>query len=218
MSRGLHSCRCPPDRLDPRSIMVAEKIIDSDEQNLRLVRTATAGGTATDIDVATARSQLDHDRGLLPPLRQQLAAMQDAMATLVGKSIGRPFGARPSAPRHPGGGSTTPCSECNHRGRDRRSLSPYQSQCRGFGTRSAGWSGLGRLESSRGADRAHLPWRCPVRFAPGGGRQLTSIIRPVPTDRFGGVSAGRGLFARFRQRGRRGHDAGACSGLSRQRT
>jgi NodT family efflux transporter outer membrane factor (OMF) lipoprotein len=67
-------------------IVVAEKVIASDERNLRLVRMATAGGTATDIDVATAQSQLDHDRGLLPPLRQQLAASQDAMATLVGKS------------------------------------------------------------------------------------------------------------------------------------
>jgi NodT family efflux transporter outer membrane factor (OMF) lipoprotein len=67
-------------------IVVTGKVIASDQQNLRLVRTATAGGTATDIDVATAQSQLDHDTGLLPPLRQQLAAAQDAMATLVGKS------------------------------------------------------------------------------------------------------------------------------------
>jgi NodT family efflux transporter outer membrane factor (OMF) lipoprotein len=67
-------------------VAVVEKVIASDEENLRLVRTATAGGTATEIDVATAQSQLDHDRGLLPPLRQQLAAAQDAMATLVGKS------------------------------------------------------------------------------------------------------------------------------------
>ena len=67
-------------------IATAETVIASDEQNLRLVRTANVGGTATQIDVATAQSQLDHDRGLLPPLRQQLEAAEDALATLVGQS------------------------------------------------------------------------------------------------------------------------------------
>jgi NodT family efflux transporter outer membrane factor (OMF) lipoprotein len=67
-------------------IAVLGKVIASDEQNLRLVRTANLGGTATQIDVATAQSQLDHDHALLPPLQQQLAAAQDALATLVGRS------------------------------------------------------------------------------------------------------------------------------------
>jgi NodT family efflux transporter outer membrane factor (OMF) lipoprotein len=37
------------------------------------------------MDVTTAQSQLDRDRTMLPPLRQQLNVAQDALAILVGK-------------------------------------------------------------------------------------------------------------------------------------
>jgi len=61
-------------------------VIDSDQENLRLVRTADASGVATQVDVTTAQSQLDRDRALLPPLQQQLDVAGDALAILVGKS------------------------------------------------------------------------------------------------------------------------------------
>ena len=67
-------------------IAAINKVVASDGQNLELVKTAVANGAVSNIDVATAQSQLDRDRALLPPLRQQLAAAQDALATLVGRS------------------------------------------------------------------------------------------------------------------------------------
>jgi NodT family efflux transporter outer membrane factor (OMF) lipoprotein len=67
-------------------IEVIQKVIASDQENLRLVRTANASGVASQIDVTTAQSQLDRDRALLPPLHQQLNVAEDALAILVGKS------------------------------------------------------------------------------------------------------------------------------------
>jgi len=66
-------------------IRTVHDIIADDEQNLKLVNTAEAGGTATMVDVTTAQSQLDSDRALLPPLRQQLSVARDAMTVYVGK-------------------------------------------------------------------------------------------------------------------------------------
>lgn len=61
------------------------EIIAGDNQNLALVqRKYTAGRTARS-DVLIARSQLTNDRALLPPLRQQLAAAEDALAILAGR-------------------------------------------------------------------------------------------------------------------------------------
>lgn len=65
---------------------VVRNIIGSDEQNLRLVQYANVSGVASQVDVTTAESQLDSDRALLPPLRQQLDVAQDALSTLVGNS------------------------------------------------------------------------------------------------------------------------------------
>jgi NodT family efflux transporter outer membrane factor (OMF) lipoprotein len=65
---------------------VVGKIIDSDERTLELVRGARGTGAITDIDVLSAQSQLDRDLTLVAPLRQELAAAQDSLATLVGKS------------------------------------------------------------------------------------------------------------------------------------
>jgi NodT family efflux transporter outer membrane factor (OMF) lipoprotein len=65
---------------------VAQDVIASDLKNLELVQTAHQAGVATRMDVTTAQSQLDRDRTMLPPLRQQLDVAQDALAILVGKS------------------------------------------------------------------------------------------------------------------------------------
>jgi NodT family efflux transporter outer membrane factor (OMF) lipoprotein len=67
-------------------IKTVEDILADDESNLKLVKTAQAGGTATMVDVTTAESQLANDRTLLPPLRQQLSVARDALAVYVGRS------------------------------------------------------------------------------------------------------------------------------------
>jgi NodT family efflux transporter outer membrane factor (OMF) lipoprotein len=67
-------------------IDVVQTVIASDQQNIALVQEAHGAGVATQMDVTTAQSQLDRDRALLPPLRQQLAVTRDALAILVGKS------------------------------------------------------------------------------------------------------------------------------------
>jgi NodT family efflux transporter outer membrane factor (OMF) lipoprotein len=67
-------------------IDVAQDVIASDLKNLELVQKAHEAGVATRMDVTTAQSQLDRDRTMLPPLRQQLNVAQSALAILVGKS------------------------------------------------------------------------------------------------------------------------------------
>ncbi len=75
-------------------IDAVREIIAGDNQNLALVqRKYTAGRTAR-ADVLIARSQLSNDRALLPPLRQQLAAAEDALAILAGR-----FPAQGAVPR-----------------------------------------------------------------------------------------------------------------------
>ena len=63
-------------------------ILGSDRDNLRLVELARAAGRASGADLAAARAQLAADQTLEPPLRQQLAAAQDALALLVGRGAG----------------------------------------------------------------------------------------------------------------------------------
>jgi NodT family efflux transporter outer membrane factor (OMF) lipoprotein len=67
-------------------IGVIQEVLASDGKTLELVRSARATGVASDMDVTTAQSQLDHDRTLLPPLRQELNAAQDALPILVGQT------------------------------------------------------------------------------------------------------------------------------------
>lgn len=67
-------------------IKTVEDIIADDQKNLDLVKTAQAGGTATMVDVTTAQTQLNNDRTLLPPLRQQLSVARDAITVYVGKT------------------------------------------------------------------------------------------------------------------------------------
>jgi NodT family efflux transporter outer membrane factor (OMF) lipoprotein len=67
-------------------IAAANDIIASDQQNLSLVQRELQGGEGTEIEVESAQSQLDNDRTLLPPLRQQMSAAGNALALLVGHS------------------------------------------------------------------------------------------------------------------------------------
>jgi NodT family efflux transporter outer membrane factor (OMF) lipoprotein len=61
-----------------------EELLDEDRDNLRLVRTAFDNGSVSRVDVLTAQSQLATDTTLLPPLHQQLAVAQHALAVLIG--------------------------------------------------------------------------------------------------------------------------------------
>lgn len=65
-------------------LRVIEAIVADDEQVLRLVHALHDEGVAARTDVLIEQSQADHDRTLLPPLRQQLAAARDALAILAG--------------------------------------------------------------------------------------------------------------------------------------
>jgi NodT family efflux transporter outer membrane factor (OMF) lipoprotein len=67
-------------------IDVTNGVIASDQRTLGLVQERQAAGAASDQDVTTAQSQLDRDRALLPALRQQINAVQDALTTLVGSA------------------------------------------------------------------------------------------------------------------------------------
>jgi NodT family efflux transporter outer membrane factor (OMF) lipoprotein len=65
-------------------IRVADQIVSDDEHMLSLIRAAHELGAVSEMDVLSAQSQLDHDRTLLPPLRQQLSEAQDTLADLIG--------------------------------------------------------------------------------------------------------------------------------------
>ncbi len=67
-------------------IKAANDIIANDEENLALVKRELDAGEATQIDVESAQSQLENDRTLVPPLRQQLNAAKHALSLLVSKS------------------------------------------------------------------------------------------------------------------------------------
>jgi NodT family efflux transporter outer membrane factor (OMF) lipoprotein len=67
-------------------IKALEEILADDQNNLQLVRDQVTAGTATDLDLETATTQLANDRTLLPPLRQQLSVAQHALTVLVGKT------------------------------------------------------------------------------------------------------------------------------------
>jgi NodT family efflux transporter outer membrane factor (OMF) lipoprotein len=67
-------------------IKTVNDILADDQKNLNLVKTAQAGGTATMVDVTTAQTQLNNDRTLLPPLRQQLSVARDAVSVYAGKT------------------------------------------------------------------------------------------------------------------------------------
>ncbi|HVI53659.1 MAG TPA: efflux transporter outer membrane subunit [Luteibacter sp.] len=66
-------------------IAAVESMLDNDRRNLELVRTAHRYGSATQIDVATATTQLAQDETLLPPLAQQRDTASHALSVLTGK-------------------------------------------------------------------------------------------------------------------------------------
>lgn len=61
-------------------------IIADDKRNVDLVREALNAGSATRTQLLSARSQLESDRTLLPPLRQQQSTARHALAILVGRA------------------------------------------------------------------------------------------------------------------------------------
>jgi NodT family efflux transporter outer membrane factor (OMF) lipoprotein len=63
-------------------------LIADDQKNLELVRTAHQYGSATQVDVALATTQLAQDETLLPPLAQQRDVARHALSILAGKSPG----------------------------------------------------------------------------------------------------------------------------------
>ena len=65
-------------------IAAVEQLLAEDRKNLSLVQTAFEAGSVSKVDVVTAQSQLASDETQLPPLRQQLAQAQHALALLVG--------------------------------------------------------------------------------------------------------------------------------------
>lgn len=62
--------------------------IADDRQNLSLIQQMYTAGKVARTTLLKAETRFERDRTLLPPLRQQLAAAQDALAILVGKSLG----------------------------------------------------------------------------------------------------------------------------------
>jgi NodT family efflux transporter outer membrane factor (OMF) lipoprotein len=66
-------------------IAQVDGIIADDETNLRLVQTEVNAGIATQLDIEQARSQLETDRTLRPPLSQELSAANHALAVLAGR-------------------------------------------------------------------------------------------------------------------------------------
>ncbi len=69
-------------------ITAVHDIISEDERNVSLVKLKVAGGLAPRSDVLTAETQLATDRTLLPPLDQQRAIAEDALAVLLGSPPG----------------------------------------------------------------------------------------------------------------------------------
>ncbi|HQU16954.1 MAG TPA: efflux transporter outer membrane subunit [Gammaproteobacteria bacterium] len=66
-------------------IHAAEALVAADRNTLALVREKFAVGKVARTHPLAAEFQLSNDRALLPPLRQRLAAAEDALATLVGE-------------------------------------------------------------------------------------------------------------------------------------
>jgi NodT family efflux transporter outer membrane factor (OMF) lipoprotein len=69
-------------------IATAEDLIRNDQKNLDLTQRNFDAGKVAKTDVLTAAAQLEGDRTLLPPLRQQLSVAQHALAVLAGKPTG----------------------------------------------------------------------------------------------------------------------------------
>jgi NodT family efflux transporter outer membrane factor (OMF) lipoprotein len=67
-------------------IKAVNDILADDQSNLKLVQDELNAGSATEIDLDSASSQLAADKTLLPPLRQQLSVARHALGLLAGKT------------------------------------------------------------------------------------------------------------------------------------
>jgi outer membrane protein TolC len=67
-----------------QQIAALDATVAADEKTLALVRQKYTDGKLARDDVLTVRAQLANDRALLPPMRQEVAVAQDALAILVG--------------------------------------------------------------------------------------------------------------------------------------
>jgi len=67
-----------------QQIAALEASITADEKTLALVRQKYTDGKLARTDLLTVQAQLANDRALLPPMRQEVAVAQDALAVLVG--------------------------------------------------------------------------------------------------------------------------------------
>lgn len=68
-----------------QQIDVVKALVADDKQTLALVRQRQTVGKVASTAVWTAQAQLDEDQALLPPLRQQAATAEDALAALLGQ-------------------------------------------------------------------------------------------------------------------------------------
>ncbi|MDE2149353.1 MAG: efflux transporter outer membrane subunit [Gammaproteobacteria bacterium] len=68
-----------------RRTRALEAAVTADEKILALARHEFADGKIARTDVLAAESRLENDRALLPPVRQHVAAAQDALAILLGR-------------------------------------------------------------------------------------------------------------------------------------
>jgi MFS transporter, DHA2 family, multidrug resistance protein len=66
-------------------INAVEILLGDDRKNLELVRLARISGSAAQVDVALAQTQLSQDETLLPPLAQKCAVASHALSVLAGK-------------------------------------------------------------------------------------------------------------------------------------
>ena len=66
-------------------IDAVEILLGDDRTNLELVRIAQLTGSAAQLDVALAQTQLSQDQTLLPPLAEQCATARHALSVLAGK-------------------------------------------------------------------------------------------------------------------------------------
>lgn len=69
-------------------IEALDDIVTDDQKNLALVEQLYVAGKVDRSDLLLAQARLENDRTPLPPLKQQMAAAEDALAVLVGKSPG----------------------------------------------------------------------------------------------------------------------------------
>lgn len=67
-------------------IEAIDGVVADDRKNLALVQELYAAGKVDRTDLLLAQAQLENDRTLLPPVKQEMAAAEDALAILVGRS------------------------------------------------------------------------------------------------------------------------------------